>query len=81
MQAVGLLFTPESPVWLHWKGRRATALYYERLLLGSLWREEGEVDADAHNLEEPLQGHDNVEVRPDTVIQIRKASAAASRIL
>ncbi len=72
VQAVGLLFTPESPVWLHWKGRRATALYYEHLLLGSLWREEGEVDADAPNIEEPLQGHGNHEVRPVTVINIQK---------
>ncbi|EIE21964.1 general substrate transporter, partial [Coccomyxa subellipsoidea C-169] len=60
LQAVGLLFTPESPVWLNWKGRRATALYNEHRLLGSLWREEGEVDQTS-NLEEPLQGEEAAE--------------------
>ena len=63
-QAVGLLFTPESPVWLHWKGRRAAALYSEHQLLGSLWREEGEVEADggAADEEEPLRPNDQVNV-------------------
>ncbi|KAK9919103.1 hypothetical protein WJX75_009435 [Coccomyxa subellipsoidea] len=60
LQAVGLLFTPESPVWLNWKNRRATALYNEHRLLGSLWREEGEVDSTT-NLEEPLQEQEAAE--------------------
>lgn len=49
-------------MWLNWKGRRATALYNEHRLLGSLWREEGEVDQTS-NLEEPLQGEEAAEVR------------------
>ncbi|BDA46904.1 Plastidic glucose transporter 4 [Coccomyxa sp. Obi] len=66
LQAVGLLFTPESPVWLHWKGRGATARYNEYRLLGSLWREEGEVDADEPNVEEPLQPREAAEEQSTT---------------
>ena len=43
MQAVGLLFMPESPIWLSWKGRSAAALQAEHKLLGAAAETEGEV--------------------------------------
>ncbi|CAL5223439.1 g5955 [Coccomyxa viridis] len=43
LQAIGLFFTPESPVWLEWKGRKAMAMYNQHRLLGPHWQEEGEV--------------------------------------
>jgi hypothetical protein len=62
VQAVGLLFTPESPIWLHWKGRRAAALYCEHRLLGSMWRQEGEIEADAPDAEAPLRDDNEEQV-------------------
>lgn len=49
-------------MWLHWKGRGAAARHNEYQLLGSLWQEEGEVDADEPNVEEPLQQREAAEV-------------------
>lgn len=49
-------------MWLHWKGRGATARSNEYRLLGSLWQEEGEVDAEEPSMEEPLQQREAAEV-------------------
>ena len=43
MQSVGLLFTPESPIWLSWKGHSVAALQAEHKLLGRFAEAEGEV--------------------------------------
>ncbi len=56
LQAVGLFFTPESPVWLEWKGRQAAAMYNQHKLLGSHWQEEGEVGDLEQEASQPLNG-------------------------
>ena len=56
LQAVGLFFTPESPVWLEWKGRKAAAMYNQHKLLGSHWQEEGEVGDLEQEASQPLNG-------------------------
>ena len=62
-QAVGLLFTPESPVWLEGKGRKAAAMYNQHRLLGRHWQEEGEVgDLEQESLQ-PSNGDLDGQVR------------------
>ena len=53
-QAIGLFFTPESPVWLEWQGRRAMAMYNQHRLLGPHWQEEGEVGDLEQERSQPL---------------------------
>lgn len=61
-QAVGLFFTPESPVWLEWKGRKAAALYNQHQLLGDNWQEEGEVGDLEAEASQPLSGESDTQV-------------------
>ena len=61
-QAVGLFFTPESPVWLEWKGRKAMAMYNQHLLLGRHWQEEGEVGDLEQEASQPLNGESDGQV-------------------
>ena len=72
LQAVGLFFTPESPVWLEWKGRKAAAMYNQHKLLGSHWQEEGEVGDPEQEASQPLNGDAD-----DQVITILHDSSAA----
>lgn len=64
LQAVGLFFTPESPVWLEWKGRKAAAMYNQHKLLGSHWQEEGEVGDLEQEASQPLNGDADGQVTP-----------------
>ena len=66
LQAVGLFFTPESPVWLEWKGRKAAAMYNQHKLLGSHWQEEGEVGDLEQEVSQPLNG--DVDGQVNTVL-------------
>ena len=59
-------------MWLHWKGRGAAARDNEYQLLGSLWQEEGEVDGDEPNVEEPLQQREAVEVSQGPLVPAPK---------
>ena len=61
-QAIGLFFTPESPVWLEWKGRKAMAMYNQHRLLGPHWQEEGEVGDLEQVGTQPLNGESDNQV-------------------
>ena len=71
-QALGLFFTPESPVWLEWKGRKAAALHNQHKLLGSHWQEEGEVgDLEQDAVQHPLNGDADGQVRWQSLLSSR----------
>ena len=78
-QAVGLFFTPESPIWLEWKGRKAAALYNQHKLLGSHWQEEGEVgDLEQDAVQQPLSGDADGQVRFQLLLSSRPLRLVSS---